>query len=158
MIPAFFIKLNIPNEQSMRVVGANIAKMCGDSAIIFLKGQLGAGKTTFARGFLRGLGYKGRVKSPTYTLVESYPLEHRTVYHFDFYRLRDPHELEYMGIQDYFHANAICLMEWPDYGVGMLPLPDLSCDITLNAHGRDMLLTPGSDKGKNILERFERYE
>lgn len=151
----FSIKLKIPNEQSMLMFGAKLARVCDDAAIIFLNGQLGAGKTTLTRGFLQGLGYKGHVKSPTYTLVESYQLDHHKVYHFDFYRLRDPHELEYMGIQDYFDSKTICLIEWPDYGKGMLPQPDLSCDIDLNSKERIVKLVPHSEHGTSILHRFE---
>lgn len=151
----FLIKLTIPNEQAMLALGAKIAMACQNPTTIFLKGQLGAGKTTFTRGFLRGLGYEGHVKSPTYTLVESYQFDHRTLYHFDFYRLRDPVELEYIGIQDYFAANAICLIEWPDYGAGMLPSPDLLCDIELIEKGREVKLISSSEKGSTILHRFE---
>jgi len=153
-----FVKLKIPDEPAMLAVGAALANACTDAAVIFLQGQLGAGKTTLTRGFLRGLGYKGHVKSPTYTLVESYQFGERTVYHFDFYRLRDPHELEYIGIQDYFGAKNICLIEWPDYGAGMLPAPDLSCDIEPISNGRDVTLTPRSSRGNLILHRFENDE
>jgi tRNA threonylcarbamoyladenosine biosynthesis protein TsaE len=154
----FFIKLKIPNEQSMLTLGAKLAHLCKNTAIIFLNGQLGAGKTTFTRGFLRGLGYEGSVKSPTYTLVESYQLNHHTIYHFDFYRLRDPQELEFIGIQDYFTEKTICLIEWPDYGAGMLPTPDLSCDIELDSNGRNVKLIPHSEQGNSILHRFENDE
>ncbi len=142
----------------MLAFAAKLANACDDTVVIFLKGQLGAGKTTFTRGFLRGLGYKGHVKSPTYTLVESYQFEDRTVYHFDFYRLRDPHELEYIGIQDYFREKAVCLIEWPDYGAGMLPAADLVCDIALQTDARDVTLKPQSEKGNFILHRFESHE
>jgi len=154
----FFVKLNIPNEQAMLAFGAKLSAVCGNTAVIFLQGQLGAGKTTLTRGFLRGMGYAGHVKSPTYTLVESYQLAQGLLYHFDFYRLRDPQELEYIGIQDYFEANTICLIEWPEYGAGMLPLPDVSCDIELRAGGRLVTLTPHSENGILILHRFENDE
>jgi len=154
----FFIKLKIPDEKSMLTLGAKLAHVCKNAAVIFLNGQLGAGKTTLTRGFLRGLGYEGHVKSPTYTLVESYQLDHCTIYHFDFYRLRDPQELEYIGIQDYFDSKNTCLIEWPDYGAGMLPIPDLSCDIELNSNGRNVKLTPHSEYGNLILHRFENDE
>ena len=143
----------------MQAFGAKLAEACSmHAAVIFLHGQLGAGKTTFTRGFLRGLGYVGHVKSPTYTLVEPYQLDGVTVYHFDFYRLRDPQELEYIGIQDYFGTESICLIEWPDYGVGLLPVPDLVCHIELNANAREVKLIPYSERGKHILDHFEFNE
>lgn len=142
----------------MLALGAKLATVCPSHCVIFLYGQLGAGKTTFTRGFLRGLGYQGLVKSPTYTLVESYPLNNGTIHHFDFYRLRDPHELEYMGIQDYFTENTICLIEWPDYGAGLLPSADLSCYIEHRASGREIKLVPGSAQGNHILHRLEDNE
>jgi tRNA threonylcarbamoyladenosine biosynthesis protein TsaE len=153
-----FVKLKIPTEQAMIALGKQLAMASGDTAIIFLYGQLGAGKTTFTRGFLQGLGYSGHVKSPTYTLVEPYQLSHGAIYHFDFYRLQDPHELEYMGIQDYFTPRAICIIEWPEYGKDMLPTSDLSCYIELSQQGRDVKIVPQSERGETILHRFERDE
>ena len=150
-----FAKLKIPNESTMLALGAKLATVCSSPLIIFLYGQLGAGKTTFTRGFLRGLGHQGFVKSPTYTLVESYSLQNKTLYHFDFYRVRDPHELEYMGIQDYFSDNTICLIEWPEYGAGMLPSPDLSGYIEYLSPGRELKLIAESERGTHVLHRFE---
>ncbi|MEO8401939.1 MAG: tRNA (adenosine(37)-N6)-threonylcarbamoyltransferase complex ATPase subunit type 1 TsaE [Gammaproteobacteria bacterium] len=152
------VKLQIPTEQSMLAFGAKLAASCGDTAVIFLHGQLGAGKTTFSRGFITGLGHKGNVKSPTYTLVEPYELKQTTVYHFDFYRVRDPHELEYIGIQDYFSPKTICLIEWPEAASGMLPPADLHCYIELDSMQRKVKLVPNSAHGKTILHRFEANE
>lgn len=154
----FLIKLTLPDEHSMLKVGAKLASACELGAVIFLQGQLGAGKTTLTRGFLRGLGYQGHVKSPTYTLVESYSLEHKIVHHFDLYRLRDPHELEFMGIQDYFDSKAICLVEWPEYGAGLLPTSDILCEIEVSTTGRMIKLIPQSENGILILHRFENDE
>jgi len=101
--------------------------------VVYLHGELGAGKTTLVRGVLQGLGYTGRVKSPTYTLVEQYEVLGRTLFHFDLYRLADPEELEYLGIRDYLDAKSLVFVEWPERGKGFLSNADI--DITLTYDG-----------------------
>ncbi len=149
----------ISDESSMLTFGNQLAKASSHeinlNRVIFLYGQLGAGKTTLARGFLRGLGYEGRVKSPSYTLVEPYEFLEYVVYHFDLYRVQNPHELESMGMQDYFIPKAICLIEWPEQGEGFLPVPDVSCHISMQENSREIKLRAQSIEGETILQRLQ---
>ncbi len=121
--------IHIPTAESMEMLGARFARCCPSACIVFLQGELGTGKTTWVRGFLRGCGYQGAVKSPTYTLVEPYTFEDALIYHFDLYRLNDPEELEAVGIRDYFDGNSICLIEWPEKASELLPQPDVEIKI-----------------------------
>src|SRR5579872_2753169 len=98
--------------------GKKLAPFCKPPLNFFLYGPLGAGKTTFVRGFLRGLDYSGKVKSPSYNLVEIYDLPQKSIVHFDFYRIKNPQELDFLGIQEYWHSKAIFLIEWPEQGKG----------------------------------------
>jgi tRNA threonylcarbamoyladenosine biosynthesis protein TsaE len=121
--------------------------------VLYLIGDLGAGKTTWVRGFLRAMYYDGIVKSPTYTLVEAYEIGENRVYHFDFYRINDPYELEEMGIRDYFEKGAFCLIEWPEKGAPYLPSPDLTLHIEgVTETARRLTLQAQSDRGKDVLE------
>ncbi len=121
--------------------------------LVFLSGDLGAGKTTFTRGFLHACGYTGVVKSPTYTLVEPYNLEGFVLYHFDLYRLGDPDELEFTGARDCFGEHAICLIEWPEMAEGALPQPDLRCDLRVDGTGRILSVCADTGRGAHWLRQ-----
>lgn len=138
----------------MEAFGSRLAQATTQGAVIFLQGELGAGKTTLVRGFVRALGYAGRVKSPTYTLLESYRLEGVNLYHLDLYRLADAEELEWIGIRDLLEDADLCLIEWPDRGLGVLPPADLEIQIEYRGEGRALQLLPSSDRGRDIVRRL----
>jgi tRNA threonylcarbamoyladenosine biosynthesis protein TsaE len=128
------------------------------SLTIFLEGELGAGKTTFARGFLAGLGHQGRVPSPTYTLIEPYVLSGYRVCHIDLYRLRKPRELEDLGLIDELSGRAVALIEWPDHGAGYLPSADLSLRFEILPAGRAIIARSLSGTGRDLLARVAGSE
>ncbi len=153
----------LPTDADTQAIGASLAAACVPGVVIYLNGVLGAGKTTFVRGFLRGLGYDGKVKSPTYTLVEPYELDNYNVFHFDLYRLLQAEELHAIGLEDYFAVNAVCLVEWPEKGSPLLPAPDLVGYFDImdqesgnqEAHSaRQIRLEACTTKGDGILARL----
>lgn len=148
----------LEDEEATEALGAAVGVASAADGLIFLQGNLGAGKTTFSRGVLRGLGHKGRVKSPTYTLVEPYSQNDWQVYHFDLYRLSDAEELEYMGMRDFLDERSLCLVEWPEKGAGFLPMADLLIRLQAQANGREACLVAQTAKGIQILEALTLKE
>lgn len=148
----------LKNEEAQLQLAAAIALNTKPGTVIFLDGDLGTGKTTLVRGFLHSLGFKGNVKSPTYTLVEPYLIDKQQIYHFDLYRLGSPDELEYAGGRDYFDDTSICLIEWPDKAEGYLPTADLLCQLSYQneagAQGRRCVISANSVKGLIILDKL----
>lgn len=141
------LELYAADEAAMLSLGARIAQVTGGRGVIYLHGDLGAGKTTLSRGIIRGLGHIGAVKSPTFTLVEPYEIDAVRVFHFDLYRLVDPEELEYLGVRDYFEGDALCLVEWPERGAGVLPKADMDITITAQTPGRSLHLQVQGERG-----------
>ena len=135
-------RLFLADESEQIALAKNVAKHLHTSFIMLLKGDLGVGKTTFARGFIQASGFDGVVKSPTYTLVEPYPIsENRMCYHFDLYRLADPEELEFTGARDYFNKTDVCLLEWPEKAEGFLPTADWICEFSHQNEGRNLIIS-----------------
>lgn len=126
---------SLPDAAATEAVGATLA---ADSRpkVIYLEGDLGAGKTTLVRGFLRSLGVEGRVKSPTFSLMEAYQTRAGSVFHLDLYRLSDPDEAAFLGLDDFEAGQDWLLVEWPDHGAGWLPAPDLTVRLDFHAQGR----------------------
>lgn len=132
-------------------LGADIARGLEPGMVIFLSGALGAGKTTLARGILRGLGYAGRVKSPTFSLVEVYELSRLYLYHFDFYRFDSPRELEESGFRESFDRQAVCLVEWPEKASAVLPPADVKISLHSAKTGRLIEVVAITEAGKACL-------
>jgi tRNA threonylcarbamoyladenosine biosynthesis protein TsaE len=147
--------LHLPDPAASEAVGARLAPGLRGGMLITLSGELGAGKTTLVRGCLRALGWAGPVKSPTYTLVEHYPLSSLYFYHFDFYRFADPSEWETAGLADCFHSDAVCVVEWPERVGNRLPPPDLALLLAhpadARAGGRHLTLTARTESGERCL-------
>jgi tRNA threonylcarbamoyladenosine biosynthesis protein TsaE len=131
--------------------GAALWRVLPAKCLVFLHGDLGAGKTTLVRGFLQAAGHAGAVKSPTYTLVEEYQIRGRKIYHFDLYRLADPEELEWIGIGDFLDEEAVSIIEWPEMGDGMLPAADVSIRLRVQDTGRLISVDVFADELKNFF-------
>lgn len=148
--------IDLADEAATLAFGAQLAQTLQPSLVIYLHGDLGAGKTTLTRGLLRGLGFSGKVKSPTYTLVEPYTISSLYLYHFDLYRFADPMEWEEAGFRDYFNPDSVCLIEWPDKAAGLLPIADMDICLTPTANGRSLTLSANTEAGKTCLTTLKQ--
>ncbi|MCL6263610.1 tRNA (adenosine(37)-N6)-threonylcarbamoyltransferase complex ATPase subunit type 1 TsaE [Craterilacuibacter sp. RT1T] len=144
----------LPDEAATLALGASLAQAIVPGTVIFLEGDLGAGKTTLTRGLLQGLGHQGRVKSPTYTLVETYPLASLTAHHFDLYRFNDPEEWEDAGFRELFGHDTLCLVEWPEKAQGLLPQPHLTLELAVADDGRSYRIHAHDAQGIQCLSRL----
>jgi tRNA threonylcarbamoyladenosine biosynthesis protein TsaE len=146
------VEVLIGDPESQGAFGERLAACLPVRFVVYLEGDLGTGKTTLARGILRGLGHSGTVRSPTYTLIEPYEIGSRRLYHLDLYRLSDPEELDYLGLRDLIAEDAVLLVEWPERGAGALPAPDLRIRLDYLPAGRRLALDGASEKGR-VLAR-----
>ena len=144
----------LKNETETKAIGEKVASCLKGSEIIYLKGDLGTGKTTLVRGALNKLGFTGSVKSPTYTIVEPYTIDNYIIYHFDLYRLNDPEEIESLGIRDYCDGQSICFFEWPEKGGNLLPNADVLLILSYHKEGRKAELIGQTEAGNKILREF----
>lgn len=148
------ITLQLADEAATLNLGARLASSLKPGLTIYLHGDLGAGKTTMVRGLLHAMGHEGKVKSPTYTLVEPYVISGIYVYHFDLYRFNDPEEWEAAGFRDYFNPESVSLVEWPEKARELLPDADIDIYLKVQGEGREVLLNANTTSGKACLERF----
>lgn len=143
--------INLPDESATAVFAARLSKCLKPGLVIYLRGDLGAGKTTFVRALLHALGYQGRVKSPTYTLLEQYQAGGLDLRHFDLYRFRDATEWDTAGFNDEFDGINICLVEWPEQAAGLLPPADVEIYFEILPDGRNISLQAHTETGRECI-------
>ena len=146
----------LPDESATLALGAALAEVLAPGLTVYLRGELGVGKTTLARGILRALGHQGPVKSPTYTLVEVYELSRLHLHHYDFYRFHDPREWIDAGFRESFNGRTVSLVEWPEKAAGWLPLADVEIVLESHGEGRNAALTSNSLQGQKMLALLEK--
>ena len=151
-MPAMKMSLNLPDAEATEALGRALARTRPASAMAFLHGDLGAGKSTLARALLRELGVQGAIRSPTYTLVERYPIEGGEAWHLDLYRIGDAGELDFLGLDE--ASATLWLVEWPERGAAALPAPDLRIALAVEGQGRSAVLEGVSAAGRNWLDRL----
>ena len=148
--------LHIKDATAMQLLGLCLANYVQPATSLWLQGALGAGKTTLCQGLIRGLGYTDAVKSPTFTLVNSYTIGQLVVHHFDFYRISDPYEFDLIGGRDYFSDDSFCIIEWPERAASVLPQPTLCINLEMNNLSRNALIENNAGYPvEKIIEDFK---
>ena len=145
---------DVADEAAVQRLAAEFARALQPPIVLFLRGDLGAGKTTFARAYIHALGYEGYVKSPSYGLLETYRVDQQSVLHLDLYRIEDPEELEFLAIRDQFDDSTVLLVEWPDRGRALLPAPDLVLDFGESDATRFIFCTACTEHGADLSRRM----
>lgn len=148
------LQVFLKDSAETELLGALLWQVLPEKCLVFLCGDLGVGKTTLIRGLLTAAGYRGVVRSPTYSLVEEYRLAERNVFHFDLYRLKDPEELEWMGMSDYLNQSALCCIEWPQMGEGFLPKADVTINMIVQGDARLIEINILANDVKNKLQEL----
>ena len=148
-------QIDVPDEAASAALAGRFAAVLEAPCVIYLQGDLGAGKTLFTRAYIHALGYEGYVKIPSYGLLETYEVAGKTVLHLDLYRIEDPEELEYLAIRDLYRRNTVLMVEWPDRGEHFLPAPDLVLKFGETAESRFIRCIPNSAHGRTLAEKVD---
>lgn len=148
--------VHLPDDAATRAIGRSMASGIVPGLVVYLEGDLGAGKTTLVRGVLAGLGYAGKVKSPTFSLVEPYSVSRIDFYHFDLYRIKDPSGWADSGFRDYFDGRGVCFIEWPTQAPELIPSPDLEVHLHVSGRtgGRDVTIEATTRLGERCLQHL----
>jgi tRNA threonylcarbamoyladenosine biosynthesis protein TsaE len=146
----------LKSEEDTKSFGRQLANHLAPGLVIGLQGEIGRGKTCMVRACLEALGVTSLIKSPTFTLVETYDIKGLHIHHFDLYRLQSEYELEDLGFRDYLHSQSICFIEWPEKSPNLLPFLDLSLEFKLKLPGRMLTIQAKSEKGKQVLQACQR--
>jgi tRNA threonylcarbamoyladenosine biosynthesis protein TsaE len=151
------LQVELADEQATHAFAAKVASALEGGAVFHLHGELGAGKSSFARALLQALGVAGRIKSPTYSLVENYPLDRGQAWHLDLYRIADPDELQWLGMDALGESDAVVLIEWPQRGTGAIPPADVELQLDYAGSGRRARLRAASPRGERLLARLDSF-